>query len=135
MLLLTNMGTSELVSGNQSMLQPSSFIIHMIKALNAVNSSKSNLQNSNRDTMILKNESKLGGMISRDQGYFFKFDVINPRKQKSLGKESDRQISKSDKEYLRNDQQDLIGPEEFSFYFNINVMSHLIESNFLLYFN
>ena len=135
MLLLTNFQTSEILKGSSEALKPSKFISALIKSINAVNSSKSNQPPSNRDLGLNKEEIQGVRLVSRNQAHFFNFEIGDiQQSQKGSINMSQKQSSRSGKEYMQSQVDDKLNADDFSMFFNIRVMCSLIEStNFSIF--
>ena len=129
MLLLTNFKTSEILKGSPDSLNPKKFISALIKCINAVNSSKSNQPTSNRDLGLDKNQNYDIRLASKNQAHFFNFEIGDGlQNQQGSINLSQKQSSRSGKEYMQSQADEKMNADDFSMFFNIKVMCHLIES-------
>lgn len=130
MLLLTNFKTSEILKGSSESLKPNKFISALIKSINSVNSSKSNQPPSNREIGLNKDQIPGVRLASRNQVYFFNFEIGDAQQsQKGSLNMSQKQSSRSGKEYMQSQIDEKLNADDFSMFFNIRIMCSLIESN------
>lgn len=123
------MGTSKLINGKLEMLEPLNFIENLLKVLFSVMSTGSNQQSTSNEMITMKEVSS----SYKQKEYFFNFNCFNPKKKNTLTI-SDNSKSYSDREYFQNQNTNFIDLEFLSTYFNLDVMTQLVQSKIITRF-